>query len=320
MKLVQESLNQFEEYKVFGILEAKKDEKEKPEKEEKPKKEDKKSDEKPGKGGFNFMKKGEKKDDKDKDEKPEKEDKKPDDKKSDKKPSKSSKKSSDKDNTVENEERLFKEQEKTGQSIIKKVNDNFNRFKSAAGDKIIKYKEFWDENKESREKFDENGKLYKLFDNTYVVGVLTLPDDALADEKIDSELNDVKNEEKLEESENSKFENSPKEETVDGENLINKNNDNKQETLSNNGILNFVVYNVTDSGREEIFRSKSPTLIKSFEDFYENVLKGTMKEMISKYKEAQEQRKKDEEITRKEAELSKRRAKVDKFLKESKIK
>ena len=26
MKLVQESLNQFEEYKVFGILEAKKDE------------------------------------------------------------------------------------------------------------------------------------------------------------------------------------------------------------------------------------------------------------------------------------------------------
>ena len=74
-------------------------------------------------------------------------------------------------------------------------------FFSAAGDKILKYKEFWKENEECKEKFDEEGSIYKLFDSDYVAGVLNLPDKALSEEEIDAQIEEVDKEKEGEEGE-----------------------------------------------------------------------------------------------------------------------
>lgn len=96
-----------------------------------------------------------------------------------------SKKESDEDSKLEAED------EKDGLDVIKKLQDNLERFKSAAGDKILKYKEFWEENQKATDGFDEEGDLYKLWDSDYVVGVLTLPDEALSDEELEAEMAEV---------------------------------------------------------------------------------------------------------------------------------
>jgi hypothetical protein len=99
------------------------------------------------------------------------------------------------------EKKMKSEEEKEGLEVIKKLRDNLERFKSAAGDKIIKYKEFWKENQDMKDKFDEGGSLYKLFDSDYVVGVLNLPDEALSEEEINAQIEEVDKEKEGEEKE-----------------------------------------------------------------------------------------------------------------------
>jgi len=89
------------------------------------------------------------------------------------------------------EKKMKSEEEKEGLEVIKKLRDNLERFKSAAGDKIIKYKEFWKENQDVKDKFDEGGSLYKMFDSDYVAGVLNLPDEALSEEEINAQIEEV---------------------------------------------------------------------------------------------------------------------------------
>lgn len=108
-----------------------------------------------------------------------------------------SKKESNEDSKLEQED------EKDGLDVIKKLQDNLERFKSAAGDKILKYKEFWEENQKATDGFDEEGDLYKLWDSDYVVGVLTLPDEALSDEELEAEMEEVDGAVELEDDEES---------------------------------------------------------------------------------------------------------------------
>ena len=75
--------------------------------------------------------------------------------------------------------------EKDGLAVIEKLKKNFEDFKKGAKDEILKYKEFWEENKKTKEGFTESGDVYKLFDSDYVVGVLELPVETLSDGSID---------------------------------------------------------------------------------------------------------------------------------------
>lgn len=87
------------------------------------------------------------------------------------------------------EDKKFKEEEsKDAQEALKKLRDNLNRFETAAGGKILKYKEFWEENQEMADQFDEEGDIYKLWDSDYVAGVLNLPDEALTDDELNAEI------------------------------------------------------------------------------------------------------------------------------------
>ena len=99
------------------------------------------------------------------------------------------------------EKKMKQEEEKEGLDVIEKLKANLERFKSAAGDKILKYKEFWKENEECKEKFDEEGSIYKLFDSDYVAGVLNLPDKALSEGEIDAQIEEVGKEKEGEEGE-----------------------------------------------------------------------------------------------------------------------
>ena len=117
-----------------------------------------------------------------------------------------SKKESDEDS------KLDQEDEKDGLDVIKKLQDNLERFKSAAGDKILKYKEFWEENHKATGEFDEEGDLYKLWDRDYVVGVLNLPDEALSDEELEAEMAEVDDSVELEDDETEKEEGEEEEE------------------------------------------------------------------------------------------------------------
>lgn len=73
------------------------------------------------------------------------------------------------------DEKLEKEHEKAGQEIIKKLKQNFERFKSAAGKKIEEYKKFFDKQKETlfslQKKYPVNNT-YSLFDSEYIVASL----------------------------------------------------------------------------------------------------------------------------------------------------
>lgn len=112
------------------------------------------------------------------------------------------------------EKKMKSEEEKEGLEVIQKLKDNLERFKSAAGDKILKYKEFWKENQESKEKFDEGGSLYKMFDSDYVAGVLNLPDEALSEEEINAQIEEVDKEKEEEGKEGEEStEETPEEET-----------------------------------------------------------------------------------------------------------
>jgi len=96
---------------------------------------------------------------------------------------KSEEKASSKD-----DKKLKDEEAKDGMEAIKKLRDNLSRFETAAGGKILKYKEFWEENQEVADGFDEEGNVYKLWDSDYVAGVLVLPDQALSDDELNAEI------------------------------------------------------------------------------------------------------------------------------------
>ena len=96
-----------------------------------------------------------------------------------------------KDSSDVDEKKAKEEEAKDAESALQKVRDNLSRFESAAGGKILKYKEFWEENKDMADQFDEDGDIYKLWDSDYVAGVLMLPDEALSDEEINAEIEAV---------------------------------------------------------------------------------------------------------------------------------
>jgi hypothetical protein len=289
--------------------------------------------------------------------------------------------------------KMKEEDQKDGQEVIEKIKANLERFKSAAGDKILKYKEFWKENEEAKEKFDESGSIYKMFDSDYVVGVLTLPDKALSDEEIDAQIEEVDNEkeeEEKEEEKEEKVEDSEEDDDEDDDDDDDDKEDEEKEEIKES--LNeeegvdldldlgdeekteespefeqpdlggeeevpelggeeevpelegeeemgeetpelddeeegfesdeaderefFAVFDMSGE-REEIFRSDDPSLIKSFMDFYENAFKGSMKEQILKFKEAQEEKRKEAELKAEQKQREERKGKLDGFMKKA---
>jgi len=85
----------------------------------------------------------------------------------------------------EEEKTELQDKEKDGLAIIDKITKNFEDFKKNAKGEILAYKEFWEENKKTKEGYTETGDVYKLFDSDYVVGVLELPAETLSDGSID---------------------------------------------------------------------------------------------------------------------------------------
>ena len=289
---------------------------------------------------------------------------------------------------VENDEKKLKDEDaKQGADVVQKLQDNLERFKSAAGDKIIKYKEFWEENKKAKESFDETGEIYKMFDSDYVVGVLTLPDEAISDEEINSEIEEVDKdkdaespEEEAEETPEHEESETPEEEAEEAEEHEEHEEDIVKESLNEDEDINldfeepdekepklgeepeleepavgdeetpeipdetgeepvegdeppegegddmdfkeeegttecFVVYNMSGSEREEVFRTDSTSVIDSFKDFFENTFKGAMKEQILKFKQAQEDKKKEAELAAREKKRAEQKGKLDQFMK-----
>jgi len=357
----------------------------------------------------------------------------------------------------------FKEEdEKDGLSVIQKLRDNLSRFVSAAGEKILKYKEFWEENSKATDSFDEEGELYKLWDSNYVAGVLNLPDEALSDEELTAEIAKVddespdeedeekdegekedsdeleKDEEEEEDSDEEKEEDSDEEEEdsnelekdeKEGEEIeegnafsgaLKKAKDSGKKEFKVKGktypvkesgipvgedfLLNeeekedeeeelpigdeetpegeketkveepllgfdpggkgeeeatdeftaddevevkdgeaielegdldadgeveggmefeeegmndyFVVYDMSGSERDEVFRTDSPKVIEDFKTFFENEFKASIKEQIQKFKEAQEEKKREAERLAKEEIRKERKGKLEKFMKD----
>ena len=85
----------------------------------------------------------------------------------------------------EDEKAELKDKEKDGLAVIEKLKKNFDDFKKNSKGEILKFKEFWEENKKTKEGFSENGDVYKMFDSDYVIGVLELPVETLSDGSID---------------------------------------------------------------------------------------------------------------------------------------
>jgi len=246
---------------------------------------------------------------------------------------------------------IAQEQEEVGNSVVEKAKENFNRFEKDAKGIVIRYKEFWEENEAMKANFGEDAKTYKMFDSTYVLGLMDLPDEALKPEVLDQGLETATDQEVSSEGEKSLSE--PTEEKVNEayaepeekettdelgfqEPEIPKTEtqpdplkktipveehpieDAEEEVLDTPGQPKkcLVVYNMNGENREEIFRSSSNSVMHAFEDFYENVFKGAMKAIIAKAREKQEQIKKEIEVKAKDKEIEAKKSKVNQFLKE----
>ena len=266
------------------------------------------------------------------------------------------------------EKKMKQEEEKEGLDVIEKLKANLERFKSAAGDKILKYKEFWKENEECKEKFDEEGSIYKLFDSDYVAGVLNLPDKALSEEEIDAQIEEVDKEKEGEEGEEKEGEEKEeeKEEEEDEEEEEEEEKQEVKESLNEEEGLDldldldkpeeeetelggeeetpefaepegeegtevegegdetfseepevkefFAVFDMSGE-REEVFRTDNPSVIKAFQDFFENSFKSCMKEQILKFKQAQEDKRKEAELKAEQKRREEQKEKLDKFMK-----
>ena len=277
----------------------------------------------------------------------------------------------------------LQDKEKDGLAIIEKIKSNFEKFKKSANDEILKYKEFWEENKKTKEGFSEEGNVYKMYDSNYVVGVMELPVETLSDGSIDGgmgasgepeeeiiEGKEIGAEPTNDVSEGGDMPVSEAEETGDGLDL---NLDDEEEdktdldatstddttsaltdpatpepaeipetpdttadtgdSTDTTGDLTseptsepsltepqtyFVVYDVTGDEREEIFRCGSDNVVNGFTSFYNDTFKGSMKNMILKYKEQKEQLKKEAEEAEKQKAETAKQDKVKKFLSEGK--
>jgi len=268
------------------------------------------------------------------------------------------------------EKKMKQEEEKEGLDVIEKLKANLERFKSAAGDKILKYKEFWKENEECKEKFDEEGSIYKLFDSDYVAGVLNLPDKALSEKEIDAQIEEVdkekegeegeekEGEEKEEEKEEEEDEEEEEEEEEEKQEVKESLNEEEgldldldldkpeeeetelggeeetpefaepegeegtevegegDETFSEEPEVKefFAVFDMSGE-REEVFRTDNPSVIKAFQDFFENSFKACMKEQILKFKQAQEDKRKEAELKAEQKRREEQKEKLDKFMK-----
>ena len=252
------------------------------------------------------------------------------------------------------EKKMKQEEEKEGLDVIEKLKANLERFKSAAGDKILKYKEFWKENEECKEKFDEEGSIYKLFDSDYVAGVLNLPDKALSEEEIDAQIEEVDKEKEGEEGEEKEGEEKEEEKQEVKESLneeegldldldLDKPEEEEtelggeeetpefaepegeegtevegegDETFSEEPEVKefFAVFDMSGE-REEVFRTDNPSVIKAFQDFFENSFKACMKEQILKFKQAQEDKRKEAELKAEQKRREEQKEKLDKFMK-----
>jgi len=152
MKHVRESLSQYEDYQFFKNLRT-----------------------------FEDFEPEEKTDEKD-EEKDDEEDEDKDDEKEE------TEEKEDKPGTPDKKDKsTLQDKEKDGLAVIEKLKKNFEDFKNGAKGEITQYKEFWEENKKTKEGFAEEGEgdVYKLYDSDYVVGVLTLPVSTLSDGSID---------------------------------------------------------------------------------------------------------------------------------------
>jgi len=268
------------------------------------------------------------------------------------------------------EKKMKQEEEKEGLDVIEKLKANLERFKSAAGDKILKYKEFWKENEECKEKFDEEGSIYKLFDSDYVAGVLNLKNKALSEEEIDAQIEEVdkekegeegeekEGEEKEEEKEEEEDEEEEEEEEEEKQEVKESLNEEEgldldldldkpeeeetelggeeetpefaepegeegtevegegDETFSEEPEVKefFAVFDMSGE-REEVFRTDNPSVIKAFQDFFENSFKACMKEQILKFKQAQEDKRKEAELKAEQKRREEQKEKLDKFMK-----
>jgi len=80
------------------------------------------------------------------------------------------------------DKRRQEEEKKDAEAILKKVKDNYGRFKSAAGSKIQAYKSFWEHlNKISNQitqKFPVTKRAYPLYDSDYAVILFKEDEDA----------------------------------------------------------------------------------------------------------------------------------------------
>jgi len=285
------------------------------------------------------------------------------------------------------EKKMKSEEEKEGLDVIQKLKDNLERFKSAAGDKIIKYKEFWKENQDQKDKFDEGGSLYKMFDSDYVAGVLNLPDEALSEEEINAQIEEVDKEKEEEGTDHDEETETPEEEAAESQETQEKEKEEGKEKHEVKESLNeqedldldldekpeeeafeqpelggeeetpefaspdeevapegeepggeeeiegedeegftpeepetkefFAIFDMGGSEREEVFRTDNPSVIKQFNDFFENSFKACMKEQIAKFKQAQEDKRNEAELKAKEKQREERKGKLDAFLKKA---
>lgn len=79
----------------------------------------------------------------------------------------------------------------------------------------------------------------------------------------------------------------------------------------------FVLYNMSGGEREEIFRCGSNNVVKAFDEFYNDIFKGSMKEIIAQYKKQKEEEKVEAEKAEKAKVEKDKESKVQKFLGES---
>lgn len=74
--------------------------------------------------------------------------------------------------TPEEKKKLSIEKQKQGMAVIKKLQANWKRFKSIAGDKTQSYGDFWAEQKNANNSIGQQGMFYNLYDSNYIVGVV----------------------------------------------------------------------------------------------------------------------------------------------------
>jgi len=91
----------------------------------------------------------------------------------------------------------LQDKEKDALDIIKKIEDDFKKFKSASKGQVSDFKTFWEENQQSKELFSETGNIYKMHNSEYVVGVLELPVKKDADGNLEGGLGAFQEEEEI---------------------------------------------------------------------------------------------------------------------------